>query len=82
MPPAPGVGRFIALIAARGLRILPAAGWEQDGALYVRFGVPYELHPPEDLPRDQHDQSISRFVMQRITENLPTQSPRIDKASP
>jgi 1-acyl-sn-glycerol-3-phosphate acyltransferase len=69
-PPA-GVGRFMALMAARGLSILPAAGWEQDGGLYLRFGPPYRLSLPDGLARDELDLAASAVVMRAIAALLP-----------
>ncbi|MEI7849461.1 MAG: hypothetical protein WCK35_26925 [Chloroflexota bacterium] len=70
VPPA-GVGRFIALLAQRGLCILPAAAWEQAGVLHVRFGPTYQLNLPPNLPRAELDQAISVLVMQKIADQLP-----------
>ena len=69
VPPA-GVGRFMALIAEKGLCILPAAGSEQDGALVVRFGPAYQLDLPRKLARDELDQFVSSLVMERIANLL------------
>ncbi|HEY3313438.1 MAG TPA: hypothetical protein VGK00_17500 [Anaerolineales bacterium] len=69
-PPA-GVGRFIDLLAARGLNILPAAGWEQDGAIHLRFGPLFRLDVPQKASRDEFDRAASSVVMGAIAELLP-----------
>ncbi len=70
--PPPGAGRFIGMLAEKGLRIIPAGGWEQgDGQLCVRFGPSFGL---ADLPRltaSDFDQEISASVMRAIAELLP-----------
>jgi hypothetical protein len=70
MPPE-GAGRFMALIAARGLPVLPVAGWEDDGALQLNFGRPYQLAVPAGLSRDQLDRQVSMMVMSQIAARLP-----------
>ena len=71
-PPA-GVGRFISLLAARGLSILPVAGWEQSGAFRLRFGPPYQLENTgaNGFTRDEMDRAVSNVVMRAIAELLP-----------
>jgi hypothetical protein len=69
-PPA-GVGRFIDLLVARGMNILPAAGWETDGAIHLRFGPPYRLEIPRQSSRDEFDGAASSMVMGAIAELLP-----------
>jgi 1-acyl-sn-glycerol-3-phosphate acyltransferase len=73
MPPE-GVGRFISWLASRGLPLLPAGGWEQAGALTVRFGPPYRLEErllPESGRPGQRDHNAARIVMQSIACLLP-----------
>jgi hypothetical protein len=70
VPPA-GLGRFIGLLAQRGLCILPAAAWEEQGVLHVRFGPTYNLNLPANLPRAELDQAVSVLVMQKIADQLP-----------
>jgi hypothetical protein len=69
--PPEGAGRFMALITARGLPVLPVAGWEGEGALQLRFGRPYHLAVPAGLSRDQLDRQISTLVMSEIAALLP-----------
>jgi len=69
--PPQGVGRFVSLMTAHGLRILPVAGWEQAGRLCLRFGQPYQLSLPQGLARGDLDRAASRVVMDRIAVLLP-----------
>lgn len=69
-PPA-GVGRFISLLAARGLKILPAAGWEQADRLCVRFGQPYTLALSAMTGKNELDRAASDLVMRAIAALLP-----------
>jgi len=69
--PPSGAGRFVALVAAKGLSILPAAGWEQAGELRIRFGQAYRLDIPEKCPNDEKDRLASERVMRSIAELLP-----------
>jgi hypothetical protein len=78
--PPQGVGRFISLLAGRGLRrersaerlrIVPVGGWEEDGELRVRFGAAYQLESPRHLPSDEKDRAAARVVMEHVAELLP-----------
>jgi hypothetical protein len=71
MPPS-GAGRFMLLLAAKGLRIIPVAGWEEtEGVLCIRFGAAFELALPSSLPADEKDRGAARQVMQRLAELVP-----------
>jgi 1-acyl-sn-glycerol-3-phosphate acyltransferase len=70
-PPPKGAGRFQLLLAERGLRILPAAGWESDAALNVRFGSPYELWVEPGLSSVDKDRAATAIVMARIAGLMP-----------
>lgn len=69
--PPSGAGRFISLLAARGMEILPAAGWEQADCLCVRFGRPYSLNVPKQSNRGEFDRATSDTVMRSIAALLP-----------
>jgi 1-acyl-sn-glycerol-3-phosphate acyltransferase len=69
--PPPGVGRFIFLMAAKGLSILPVAGWEQDGELYLNFGQVYDLETSVAHSSTEKDRAASGTVMRAISELLP-----------
>lgn len=69
--PPVGVGRMMQLISAGGLRILPAAFWEQDSSPRVSFGEVYALEIPMAHTRDEVDRLISQQVMERIARLLP-----------
>ena len=53
--PALGVGRFALLLAARGLRFVPAGAYEFDGEFCLQFGKSYELKIPHNLSTDEKD---------------------------
>ena len=69
--PPRGVGRFVLLLANRGLAVLPVGGWEAEGALHVRFGPPYRLNLPRDLDPEGTDRAATQTVMSRIADLLP-----------
>ncbi|HEY6074710.1 MAG TPA: hypothetical protein VIV15_15330, partial [Anaerolineales bacterium] len=72
--PPSGAGRFILLLAARGMPVLPVGGWEQDGALQVRFGEPYRLKIPVidgwQMTKER-DRLAAGIVMRSIAALLP-----------
>ena len=69
--PPRGAGRFISLLAERGLPIVPVGGWEQDGALAVRFGAAYSLKVPREAKADECERAAARIVMESIARLLP-----------
>jgi hypothetical protein len=69
--PPPGVGRFLSLLAVRGLVIFPAGVFEDGGALCVRFGKPLTLpHGGEKRP-ETRDHTTADAVMRSIADCLP-----------
>jgi len=69
--PPPGAGRFMLLLAGQGLAILPAGGWEADGALNIRFGPAYSLHTPPGLGQMENDSKATEAMMGHIAVLLP-----------
>jgi 1-acyl-sn-glycerol-3-phosphate acyltransferase len=69
--PPRGVGRFVLLLADRGLAVLPVGGWEAESALHVRFGRPYRLNPPRNHDPGQTDLAATETVMSIIADLLP-----------
>jgi hypothetical protein len=69
--PPPGAGRFLLLLAGAGLRVCPAGIYEADGALCLRFGPAYALHPPPGLTPNQKDRWAARVVMENLAGLLP-----------
>jgi 1-acyl-sn-glycerol-3-phosphate acyltransferase len=69
--PASGAGRFALLLAAAGLRFVPAGIFEVDGALHLRFGPDYELTVPRGLSADEKDKVAATMVMEHIAVLLP-----------
>jgi hypothetical protein len=65
------VGRFISLLAARGLDLLPAGVFEAEGALWVRFGTPI-LGPLDSRESPEaRDRAAADRIMQAIAACLP-----------
>jgi 1-acyl-sn-glycerol-3-phosphate acyltransferase len=69
--PPEGAGRFMSLLASKGLVVIPVAGWEQDGQLCVRFGAGYELPSLRGSSSEERDRAASVIVMQAIARLLP-----------
>lgn len=69
--PPQGVGRFLLLLAGKGLKVIPAGGREAAGALHVRFGAPFHLSVPPHLSPDEKDRAAAGAVMTRIAALLP-----------
>jgi hypothetical protein len=75
--PPSGAGRFVSLLAAGGTHILPAATWEQDGQLMIRFGAPYRLRvkhqhgPSADVRGEARDRLAAYTIMKSIAALLP-----------
>lgn len=70
--PPSGAGRFISLLAARGLAILPVGGWEEGGELKIHFGPLFRLERPQaGGKREELDRLIAETVMKRIARVLP-----------
>lgn len=69
--PPQGVGRFLLLLAGKGLQVIPAGGWEAAGALHVRFGAGCSLSVPPHLSPDEKDRAAAGAVMTRIAALLP-----------
>jgi 1-acyl-sn-glycerol-3-phosphate acyltransferase len=66
-----GAGRFLGMMADKGLSILPVGGWLQADELHIRFGPVYQLDVPEKLSNDEKDHFASERVMRSIAELLP-----------
>ncbi len=69
--PASGTGRFLSLLAERGLSIVPVGGWEQAGALTVRFGAGYSLKVDREAKANVRDRHATEIVMRSIAAQLP-----------
>jgi 1-acyl-sn-glycerol-3-phosphate acyltransferase len=71
--PPPGVGRFISLLARRGLSILPAGAWVEGERLTLRFGPVYRPVPglSQDARGAARDRAVSLAVMKSIACLLP-----------
>jgi hypothetical protein len=68
--PPSGVGRFIALLGAEDLQLLPAGLYESEGRLNLRFGETRPIPRPKGLP-DRRDRDTADFVMREIASCLP-----------
>ena len=71
MRPAPGVGRFCLLLAARHLRFVPVGVYESKGEFYLNFGEAYELKVCSSQPTPMKDRLAAEVVMRNISALLP-----------
>jgi hypothetical protein len=72
VPPPPGTGRFLVLLARKGLPVVPAGVCEDTpGRLGVHFGSPVDLTPPATLSPDELDAWASGRVMSALAGLLP-----------
>ncbi|MCX7838204.1 MAG: hypothetical protein N2559_01925, partial [Anaerolineae bacterium] len=71
--PPRGAGLFLLMLTHDRIPILPVGLYEDDNdrVLTVRFGAPYALRVPRDLPRDERDEVAARRVMTEIGKLLP-----------
>jgi len=70
--PPRGSGAFLASIGGRGAPLQPVGVWEEDdGTLVIRFGEPFPLDVPADVPRAERDRAASDQVMAAIAWLLP-----------
>jgi hypothetical protein len=71
--PPRGAGLFVLLMTHDRIPVLPAGIYEDDSdrVLTVRFGAPYALRVPHDLPRDTRDALAARQIMCAIGRLLP-----------
>ncbi len=71
--PPPGTGLFLLMLTHDWIPVLPAGIFEDDadGALTVRFGAPFQLSVPRQLPRAERDAHAARQVMVQIGRLLP-----------
>jgi hypothetical protein len=70
--PASGAGRFILLLAARGLSLVPVGVFEQDGTFCLNFGPAYHLHVPAEMTPDEKDKRASTIIMEHIAIQMPS----------
>ena len=69
--PASGLGRFVLLLAAAGLRFVPVGAFEADGEFCLKFGAVYELRVPPRLSSDEKDRIAATMVMEHIAQLVP-----------
>ena len=67
----PGTGLFLYSITRRGIPILPAAVFETDGVLTIRFGPPFAIQLPQGVDKRQRDRLARDQVMSHIGRLLP-----------
>jgi hypothetical protein len=68
-----GAGRFMALLAKKGLKVIPVGVFEQDGSFCVHFGPAYELAIQHSFPSGQLDREVAKQIMENIAPLLPSQ---------
>ena len=69
--PPPGLGSFLLLLSSRGLPILPAGAFEDEGRLIVSFGPPFHIDVPRSASRADKERLASQQVMVAIGRLLP-----------
>ncbi len=69
--PRPGTGTFLLTLSQRGLPILPAGLYEEEGALTVRFGPPFHTEIPKEAEKGDRDRLAREQVMVNIGRLLP-----------
>lgn len=67
----PGTGAFLWSLSQRGIPILPAGLFEEEGALSVRFGPPFLIRISEETPKEERDRLARQQVMVAIGRLLP-----------
>lgn len=67
----PGVGVFLASLSERGVPIVPAGLFEENGVLTVRFGPPFSLQLPSAGSRVERDRHARQQLMVAIGRLLP-----------
>lgn len=69
---APGSGRALAAISGMDIPLVPAAVWEENGRLQVRFGEPFALAPDSQaLSSRFQDRVYSEKIMLELARLLP-----------
>jgi len=69
--PAPGAGRFVALLTGAGVPIVPVGVYEDEGNLCLNFGEAYRLAVPAGLSPDAKDRKVAEITMKAIAVRLP-----------
>ena len=69
--PQPGTGTFLLLLSQRGIPVLPAGLYEQDGVLTARFGPPFHVQIPQEADKGERDRLAGRQIMVAIGRLLP-----------
>ena len=81
--PAGGAGRFVLLLAGRGLRFVPVGAYETEGEFCLSFGPAYrlgaahrvgaarELSVPRGLSPEEKDRQAAKVIMEHIARQLP-----------
>lgn len=69
--PQPGTGTFLLALSRRGIPILAAGLYEEEGALTVRFGPPFHIQIPAGTKKGDHDRLAREQVMVNIGRLLP-----------
>jgi len=67
----PGTGLFLHSLNKRGIPILAAGIYEEDGALIVRFGPPFSIELPEGAAKEDRDRLAREQLMAHIGRLLP-----------
>ena len=67
-----GTGRLILELSKRGLSIFPIGVYEEEHALQIKFGKPYNLNIPDGFSTMDLDKKVSQMIMHQIANNIPS----------
>jgi len=67
----PGSSRALYALSSRGLPLLPAAVWEEDGRLHAHFGEPLPKSQLLITNANELDACVRTLMMRRIAALLP-----------
>lgn len=67
----PGAGLFLRSLSRRGIPILPAGIYEDEGVLTVRFGPPFFIEVSGQVDKEERDRLAREQVMAHIGRLLP-----------
>jgi hypothetical protein len=69
--PARGTGKLIQELSKKGFLFVPVGAYEEDGALHIAIGDPYELIMPGEINPSEYDVYVSQMVMRKIAKLIP-----------
>ncbi len=67
----PNAGRFLLLLSQHCPNILPVGIWKESGTINMKYGRPYTLTTPANLPAKERGELVEEIVMRHIAGCLP-----------